>query len=59
MEAPPYEYETRRLPIDLLIGDQEIRRALESGQSIIELEGSWMAGVNDFLRLRKKYLLYP
>lgn len=58
-KPPPYEYETRRLPIDLLIGDQEIRQALESGQSITELEGSWMAGVNDFQRLRQKYLLYP
>ncbi len=57
-KAPPYEYETRRMPIDLLIGDQEIRQALESGQSITELEASWMAGLNNFLQLRQKYLLY-
>ena len=57
-KAPPYEYETRRMPIDLLIGDQEIRQALENGQSIAELEDSWMDGLNDFLTLRQKYLLY-
>ena len=58
-KAPPYEYETRRMPIDLLIGDLAIRQGLESGQSIAELEDSWMTGLNDFLRLRQKYLLYP
>lgn len=57
-KAPPYEYETRRMPIDLLIGDQKIRQALENGHSITELEASWMAGLNEFLALRQKYLLY-
>lgn len=57
-KAPPYEYETKRLPIDLLIGDQEIRQALEGGKSITELEASWMPGLNNFLQLRQKYLLY-
>jgi len=57
-KLPPYEYETRRLPIDLLIGDQELRQALEAGKSPKELEASWMVGLNDFLELRQKYLLY-
>jgi len=55
---PPYEYETERLPIDLLIGDQEIRQALETGKSIKELEASWQDGLNKFLQQRQKYLLY-
>jgi Uncharacterized protein conserved in bacteria len=58
-KAPPYEYETRRLPIDLLIGDQKLRQALEAGKSIVDLEASWMDRLNDFLKLRQKYLLYP
>jgi uncharacterized protein YbbC (DUF1343 family) len=57
-KAPPYEYETQRLPIDLLIGDQELRQALESGKSIAELEASWMPGLNNFMQLHRKYLLY-
>jgi uncharacterized protein YbbC (DUF1343 family) len=57
-KTPPYEYETKRLPIDLLIGDQELRQALEAGKSIPELEASWMPGLNNFLQLRQKYLLY-
>ena len=57
-KAPPYEYETTRLPIDLLIGDQKLREALEAGKSIAELEAAWMPGLNNFMRLRRKYLLY-
>ncbi len=57
-KTPPYEYETKRLPIDLLIGDQEIRQALENGEPIPELEATWQEGLNDFLRKREKYLLY-
>jgi uncharacterized protein YbbC (DUF1343 family) len=57
-KAPPYEYETKRLPIDLLIGDQKIRQALEAGDSIAGLESAWQNRLNDFLRKRKKYLLY-
>lgn len=58
-KAPPYEYETERMPIDLLIGDQAIRQALEAGESITDLEASWQDGLNKFLRLRQEYLLYP
>jgi uncharacterized protein YbbC (DUF1343 family) len=58
-KTPPYEYETERLPIDLLIGDQGIRKALEAGTAIEELETSWQEGLNTFSRLREKYLLYP
>lgn len=58
-KSPPYEYETERLPIDLLIGDQGLRKALEAGASIEELETSWQEGLGPFSRLREKYRLYP
>ena len=38
---PPYEYETERLPIDLLTGDAAIRLGLERGLNAAELEDSW------------------
>jgi uncharacterized protein YbbC (DUF1343 family) len=57
-KEPPYEYETERLPMDLLIGDAEIRRGLESGVSIDELEAAWQAGLTEFTRLREAFLLY-
>jgi uncharacterized protein YbbC (DUF1343 family) len=55
---PPYEYETKHLPIDLLIGDRSIRRNLEEGTSPEQLESSWQEGLSAFAQLRKKYLLY-
>ena len=56
---PPYEYETRHLPIDLLIGDQSIRQALEEGVPPEKLENSWREGLMAFSLLREKYQLYP
>jgi uncharacterized protein YbbC (DUF1343 family) len=57
-KSPPYEYETERMPIDLLIGNQGLRKALESGVSILDLEASWQKDLTVFSDLRKKYLLY-
>jgi uncharacterized protein YbbC (DUF1343 family) len=56
---PPYEYEWDRLPIDLLIGDQGLRLALEAGEPVAALEHSWQEGLGKFLNLRQEYLLYP
>jgi uncharacterized protein YbbC (DUF1343 family) len=55
---PPYEYETDHQPIDILIGNRELRRALEAGEPIRELEASWQEELNAFMGLREKYLLY-
>jgi uncharacterized protein YbbC (DUF1343 family) len=58
-KAPPYEYETEKAPIDILIGDQEIRKGLEEGVPVGELERSWQGELHHFLKKREKYLLYP
>jgi uncharacterized protein YbbC (DUF1343 family) len=56
---PPYEYETERLPFDLLTGDNAIRKGLENGQSVAELEESWKGDLVRFLEVRRGFLLYP
>ena len=56
---PPYEYETERLPIDLLTGDAAIRLGLEQGRSAAELEASWEDDLRHFLEMRREFLLYP
>ena len=43
---PPYEYENERLPIDLLTGDDLIRRGLENGLTVPELESAWQDDLN-------------
>jgi uncharacterized protein YbbC (DUF1343 family) len=55
---PPYEYEQVRLPIDLLTGDDAIRRGLDKGLSAGELEDSWQADLARFLEVRREFLLY-
>jgi uncharacterized protein YbbC (DUF1343 family) len=55
---PPYEYETVRLPIDLLTGDDEIRQGLEKGMSAAELEESWQVDLAQFMEARREFLLY-
>lgn len=57
-KEPPYEYEYTRMPIDLIIGDQDVRMALESGVEIYELEKNWQGELDRFNELRMGYLLY-
>jgi len=56
---PPYEYETVRLPFDLLTGDDLIRRGLENGLTVTELEAAWQEDLNRFMEVRQEFLLYP
>ncbi|MDP3229596.1 MAG: DUF1343 domain-containing protein, partial [Acidovorax sp.] len=55
---PPYEYETERLPIDLLTGDANIRQGLDKGVPVPELEAAWQGELSHFLTARQEFLLY-
>jgi uncharacterized protein YbbC (DUF1343 family) len=55
---PPYEYETERLPLDLLTGDDVIRRGLEQGIPVKDLEAGWQEELNQYLKTRREFLLY-
>lgn len=55
---PPYEYETVRLPFDLLTGDDVIRRGLEKGLSVAELEAAWQEDLGKFMEVRREFLIY-
>jgi uncharacterized protein YbbC (DUF1343 family) len=55
---PPYEYETERLPIDLLTGDAAIREGLDQGMPAATLEASWQEELEKFLEVRRELLLY-
>jgi uncharacterized protein YbbC (DUF1343 family) len=58
-KEPPYEYEFERLPMDLILGDQKVRQALEAGLPMREIEAGWQEGLQEFKGVRTKYLLYP
>jgi uncharacterized protein YbbC (DUF1343 family) len=55
---PPYEFERKKLPIDLLCGGDAIRRGIERGASLASLERAWRPGLARFARARRRYLLY-
>ncbi len=57
-KEPPYEYEYERLPIDLILGDVALRKQLEDGLDLLELEKSWKRELVEFDHLRKDYFLY-
>jgi len=55
---PPYEFERKRLPIDLLLGSARVRRQLERGVPLSEIEASWRGELAAFRGARRKFLLY-
>ncbi len=57
-KEPPYEYEFKRLPMDLILGDSVLRKNLEDGVPVSELEKKWQPELGKFIEMRKKYLLY-
>jgi uncharacterized protein YbbC (DUF1343 family) len=55
---PPYEFETRRLAMDLLCGGPAIRWAIERRVPLRRLEASWRGDLMAFARARRPFLLY-
>jgi uncharacterized protein YbbC (DUF1343 family) len=55
---PPYEYEHVRRPVDVLCGTDRVRLTLEAGHNPRTLAPAWRAGLAQFRRRRKPFLLY-
>ncbi|MGC1454188.1 MAG: DUF1343 domain-containing protein [Nitrospirota bacterium] len=55
---PPYEYEEVKLPIDILAGTDRLRKDIESGKDLGEIEKWWREETKAFEKIRKKHLLY-
>jgi uncharacterized protein YbbC (DUF1343 family) len=55
---PPYEYERDKMPFDILAGSSELREQIERGVRIPEIGRSWEPGVQEFTKLRARFLLY-
>jgi len=53
-----YEYEFDKNPIDVVAGTDKIRKAIENGTDLKELQNSWHQPLIDFADTRKLYLLY-
>jgi len=55
---PPYEYEFKRLPMDLILGDKEVRKRLENFDNLEEIENSWQQEIDDFRKRSESFILY-
>jgi uncharacterized protein YbbC (DUF1343 family) len=58
-KKPPYEYERKKLPIDILAGTDRLRLDIEKGKSLRHMEEWWKEQCLGFNRkIRAKYLIY-
>jgi uncharacterized protein YbbC (DUF1343 family) len=55
---PPYEYEDRLMPIDILAGSSRLRERIEAGDSTAAIAASWRDDEERFRALRAPFLLY-
>ena len=55
---PPYEFETEKLPFDILCGTPEIRRMIEGGSKIDEIKDFIDRNIREYQAKLQKYLLY-
>mgnify|MGYP001573307542 CR=1 FL=1 len=55
---PPYEFEKRQLPIDILCGTDVIRRQIEAKRPLDRIEAAWQPALAAFQRSRRPHLLY-
>ncbi|MBW2175488.1 MAG: DUF1343 domain-containing protein [Deltaproteobacteria bacterium] len=57
-KKPPYEYEFKKLPIDLIIGSREIRERVENLEPLETIINSWKDETESFRCTSRKYYLY-
>ncbi len=57
-KEPPYEYVYDKNPFDVIAGTSRLRASIERGESLEQIVESWRGGLEEFLRLRERFLLY-
>jgi uncharacterized protein YbbC (DUF1343 family) len=45
--------------IDVIFGDRHVRESLEEGLPVLEIEREWARDLEEFMKVRARYLLYP
>jgi len=57
-KPPPYEYEHRRRPIDLILGRPDLADMVVGGLDLEALEGEWAPALDEFRESCQDYYLY-
>lgn len=56
--SPPYEYETEKLPFDILAGNTRLRTQIENSIPLSEIFDGWADSHITFSRERESFLMY-
>jgi len=58
-KQPPYEYESEKMPIDILAGTERLRKGIEKGESLDRMEAWWREQCHSFQKnVRRRFLFY-
>jgi len=57
-KQPPYEYEYKKKPIDMILGSVSLREGLESGRFLSLLQKDWLADLETYRQWISPSLLY-
>ncbi len=57
-KQPPYEYEFKKLPFDIISGHKIIRNAVEAGASAKEIKQIWQDEQKEYREIINSFLLY-
>ena len=57
-KEPPYEYEYKRLPIDLILGSCDVRKMITDMEDFDSMEKSWESELIEFKEISRKFHLY-
>lgn len=57
-KLPPYEYESEILPIDLIIGNGQIRKEIEAGRDVDDIMTQHRQEITSFMEDTRPYRLY-
>ena len=57
-KQPPYEYEYERLPMDLILGDRQVRSQIEAGAAVADIIAGWTASLSTYRHMIEGVYLY-
>lgn len=55
---PPYEFEKKKMPFDILVGNNWIRKSIEDNRNLSSMTKKWQKNLCSFAKRRKGFLLY-
>jgi len=58
-KQPPYEYETKKMPFDILAGSVSLRESLETHSDPMVIRAQWQCDINDFMPVFNEIAHYP